>query len=320
MTWFKVDDTLWSNPKVIRLSGDALSLWVRSGSYACQHLTDGRITRQMLRLLGEEHHADELVEACLWRPAVDGWVFHDWADYQETSTEVKERRKSARERQRRRRARSRDGSDDVTRDTPRDTPRESRMLSHGESRGQLTLGDPESKDVTENVRGMSRVTDGVTHGVTPPDLQGSNVSRVTHGGSHGTPTRPDPTSNSVGANAVATSSARDDFPALPNRCTAHAHDENPPACGACRDARLAAERAAEDHAARAAQRRRDELAEHKTQTMAAIEDCDLCDTRGYQGTRVCTHDPDAEARARRGIESARRALAGDPIEDTEDQQ
>ncbi|MCF8605135.1 hypothetical protein L5I01_17410 [Gordonia sp. HY442] len=101
MTWFKVDDGFWSHPKTAALPPAAISLWVKSGAYSCQHLTDGRISPQVLRLLGTRKSARDLVNAGLWHEVDGGWVFHDWSEYQETSGDVLKRRDEAKERQRR---------------------------------------------------------------------------------------------------------------------------------------------------------------------------------------------------------------------------
>ncbi|QIN93655.1 hypothetical protein SEA_DUMPSTERDUDE_67 [Gordonia phage DumpsterDude] len=101
MTWFKVDDGFWSHPKTSTLPAPAIALWVKAGAYSCQHLTDGRITPQVLRLLGSRKSARDLVSAGLWYEVADGWEFHDWSEYQETSSDVRKRREEAKERQRR---------------------------------------------------------------------------------------------------------------------------------------------------------------------------------------------------------------------------
>lgn len=104
MTWFKVDDGFWSHPKTAALSDSAVATWVRAGSYSCQHLTDGFIATAVLRMVGDKDTAGELVTAGLWDIVAGGWQFHDWDEYQETSTAVKERRAAARDRQRKSRA------------------------------------------------------------------------------------------------------------------------------------------------------------------------------------------------------------------------
>lgn len=94
MPWFKVDDGFWSHPKVVELTDSAVALWVRAGSYAALHLTNGRITSGAIRMLGSaKETADELVTAELWEQ-VDArtWQFKDWFDYQPTAEEVADRR------------------------------------------------------------------------------------------------------------------------------------------------------------------------------------------------------------------------------------
>lgn len=90
---------------MISLSDSAVSLWVRAGAYSCQHLTDGYISQQVLRVLhGVDEVVDELVQMELWKQVDGGWVFHDWGEFQETSEAVKTRRERAKERMRKARA------------------------------------------------------------------------------------------------------------------------------------------------------------------------------------------------------------------------
>jgi len=99
MAWFKVDDGFWSHPKTLRLTPDAIALWVRAGAWSCQQLTDGLIEHHVLAMFGSNSSvAAELVDAGYWEEDPAGFVFHDWADYQEASGVVKARRTAARER------------------------------------------------------------------------------------------------------------------------------------------------------------------------------------------------------------------------------
>ena len=141
MTWFRVDDGFYSHPKVLALSPEAVTLWVRAGSYCGKHLTDGYVGKEALYLLrAEDDHALELVSAGLWIKAVNGYQFHDWADYQDTRDTVEKRRESWRKRQNRHRngsplleeeepVHSSPFHSTGTRDTTRDTQRESRRDS-----------------------------------------------------------------------------------------------------------------------------------------------------------------------------------------------
>ena len=49
--WFKVDDGFCMNPKTAMLSNDATALWLRSGTWAAQQLTKGRVPANMIPLL-----------------------------------------------------------------------------------------------------------------------------------------------------------------------------------------------------------------------------------------------------------------------------
>ncbi len=151
MTWFKVDDGFWSHPKVAGLSAEAVALWVRAGSYAAQHLTDGYVTRHALPMLrGLEGHAEELVAATLWRPMNDGWVFHDWHRYQPIRAEVEERRAEWREKKHRQRMSPGDTRGDSrgdSRGTPGRDGKGSSVRtpfpdSHGDSRGESPRDRP----------------------------------------------------------------------------------------------------------------------------------------------------------------------------------
>lgn len=107
MSWFKVDDTLHSHPKVRRAGAAAAGVWVTAGSYCMAYKTDGFVPAWWLDSWGKAGRiaARNLVEAGLWDQVQDGYVFHDWDDYQPTSDEIEQAREKSRERQQRRRRR-----------------------------------------------------------------------------------------------------------------------------------------------------------------------------------------------------------------------
>ena len=116
MVWFKVDDSFWSHPKVLPLSGDALALWVRAGAYCAQQLTDGIVSLQALRMLADRDAAVELTNAGLWEvEPTGGFRFHDWSEYQPTREHVISERAKATERKRRSREASQRASRPVSR-------------------------------------------------------------------------------------------------------------------------------------------------------------------------------------------------------------
>lgn len=89
--WFKVDDSFFSNPKTAMLSDWATALWLRSGSWSAQQLTDGFIPARMVPMFrGSDDSVRELCDVGLWErdDERDGYWFHDWSDYQPDGEEV----------------------------------------------------------------------------------------------------------------------------------------------------------------------------------------------------------------------------------------
>lgn len=115
MVWFKVDDSFHSHPKVLAAEPAALGLWVVAGAWSSANLTDGFVSdRALSRLLpGAAELAERLVACGLWRRAKGGYRFHDWDEYNPSSTDVKKERDAARERMRALRAKRRAAAHDV---------------------------------------------------------------------------------------------------------------------------------------------------------------------------------------------------------------
>ncbi|QKN87568.1 hypothetical protein SEA_HFRANCETTE_42 [Streptomyces phage HFrancette] len=117
MTWFKVDDTAHMHPKLIKATNAALGLWLRAGSYAAQHLTEGIVPGVVAQLYGTAPQARKLVAAGLWhehghtcprcaQPDQGDYVMHDFLVYNPTKEKEQARRDAAADRQRRARDRA----------------------------------------------------------------------------------------------------------------------------------------------------------------------------------------------------------------------
>jgi hypothetical protein len=104
MPWFRLDDSFHSHPKVIAAGNEAIGLYVRCGTHAAQHLTDGFVGRNIVTLYGGDDLAAVLVSTKLWHRARGGWTIHDYLDYNPSREQVERERKEARERMRRRRS------------------------------------------------------------------------------------------------------------------------------------------------------------------------------------------------------------------------
>lgn len=89
MPWFKVDDGLYSHPKWVAASPAAKALWVTAGSWSASQLTDGHVPTYILPVVGgKPKAAQELVELGLWEMNGNGWVFHDWEEFQPSKVDV----------------------------------------------------------------------------------------------------------------------------------------------------------------------------------------------------------------------------------------
>lgn len=94
----------------------------------------------------------------------------------------------------------------------------------------------------------------------------------------------------------------------PSKCDQHPTGTAAP-CRGCADAREAHSEWVRRNQAARYQRAVSERDERHRAERAEIDACSLCDDRGYVGTRVCDHDPDAAKRARAGSAKVRAALA-----------
>lgn len=123
---------------------------------------------------------------------------------------------------------------------------------------------------------------------------------------------PSPTPNSNSLNSGYVSTEGNDASAIeppPAHCPQHIDEPTTAPCRACGDARRTREawdreREIETTLALSAENRR--IAELKAE---AIDECSMCDERGYVGVHPCDHDPDRFARARRGIDLVNETLA-----------
>ena len=90
MPWLKVSDTFMQHDKVLRLSGNAIALWLEASCYANLHLTDGLIKPHVLAMMRFRKFAQELRDVGLWEPDQDGQGdrIHDYLDYNPPASQV----------------------------------------------------------------------------------------------------------------------------------------------------------------------------------------------------------------------------------------
>jgi hypothetical protein len=185
MSWLKVDDDFAAHPKLEqieqRFGVDALAravlVWVAAGCYSAKYHTDGFVSTDRLgRLTALGSKADRaakhLVDVGLWEVAEGGFRFHDWTDYQPSSSEIAEAKRLKNERQKRwRRARAKQKAES-----------ESSYLSRKPQDVDATQ-DASHVDASETV--SSRVTGDVRRDGLETRAQSPSVDAA--------PSRPDPT-------------------------------------------------------------------------------------------------------------------------------
>lgn len=144
MTWVRFDDQASIHRKVAPLDDATYRLWREAIEWCSRNTTDGRIAAK--ELAGTSKRASKararvLVDQGLWHDAghhcdspkcppsgVDGWLIHDYLDYQPSKEQVTAEREAKAERTRRWRDRktggpSRDASPDPSQDAPVMLPR-----------------------------------------------------------------------------------------------------------------------------------------------------------------------------------------------------
>jgi hypothetical protein len=96
--WVKLDDNVADHPKILAAGAPAFALWVAALCWSNRHLTDGRITPVAARSMAASFDLDldataaRLCDVGLWVADGDGFAIHDFADYQPSAAEAREKR------------------------------------------------------------------------------------------------------------------------------------------------------------------------------------------------------------------------------------
>lgn len=338
MAWFKVDDKFHSSKKLIRIPRRirlaAAGLWVIAGSWSASEELDGLVPDHMIEEWGGTPElVDALVAAELWQRVDDGAEFVNWVLFQPTRAENEAKRKWERDRKAQARAAKRakmshrdksgtpwDTDDSTSRPAP--VPEK----DAGTGAGVPGLSQRDSSDLPNlSHRDAENPQVGDVLSGDCPTGTGAVVPLNSQRDSELVPsTRPDPAPFNGGSETGdVTSGISQVSPTNPFRCARHQTTVNPPSCGACAAARTEAQhakslrdaeavRALEQAQADEQAARERELADRQLTIEAAISDidaCHMCNDRGYRGSRVCSHDPEEDARRATGLAKVRAELA-----------
>lgn len=100
-TYFKLDDHLPENPKIIAAGEDAELLYIHGLAYCSRQLTNGVIPKAIVPRLvakGAEKRSQALVANELWIDRGDSFEVHDYLLHQRSREQIENERRKARER------------------------------------------------------------------------------------------------------------------------------------------------------------------------------------------------------------------------------
>lgn len=93
LTWTKLDDGFWSNPKVTQVGLAGAGAYARCLSYCGDQETDGKVPADIARYIGTPAVFKRLVDAGLMRRNGSGFVIPDYLDFN-PSRETLERKRA----------------------------------------------------------------------------------------------------------------------------------------------------------------------------------------------------------------------------------
>jgi hypothetical protein len=112
VAWARLDDGFYDHPKITRVwrrCPGAVGLHARVIAYCARHETDGHILAEIVTGLSplqrdREAQVKALIEEGLWYQGEDGFVIHDYLDYNPSREQINHKRAEDRERKRDQRA------------------------------------------------------------------------------------------------------------------------------------------------------------------------------------------------------------------------
>jgi len=108
MTWARLDDSFYDHPKTLRIWNrcpGAVGLHARAISWCAKHEQDGHLPAAIVESISPvQSDRDEQISALTgegaWHENGDGFVIHDYLDYNPSREEVASKRRKDRERKR----------------------------------------------------------------------------------------------------------------------------------------------------------------------------------------------------------------------------
>jgi hypothetical protein len=93
MPWFRLEDSFYLHPKVMKAGNGPVGLWIRCACWSAQQLTDGKIPMQVVRSMGTRAEIAAVSKAGLWLQVGDEVIIPDYLEFNPSAADVKLKRK-----------------------------------------------------------------------------------------------------------------------------------------------------------------------------------------------------------------------------------
>ncbi|MFG2225352.1 hypothetical protein [Streptomyces sp. NPDC048644] len=215
MPWVRLDDRFPSHRKVALLSDKAFRLYVSGLCWVSENLTEGKILDRELKVIsrirGPKTAAAELVDAGLWERIPDGYLIHDYLEYNPDRARVKADREANAARQkafRERKRTEREAAKKAAEEGPRNADR------NGVTR--------DAEDAPGDTKPTAKRRDGNTNAEenTPEKNGHPQVNAIRNGVSNAAPSRPvlpSPSEKEKEGGQLATRAGTTDLPHIGDR-------------------------------------------------------------------------------------------------------
>lgn len=92
MSWFRLDDRGAFHAKVVGAGNEAYGAWCRAGQWSCAYGTSGVLPRHMAMAIAPDPVWERLITVRLLEAHEDGYLIHDFLEYNPTPEQVAEKR------------------------------------------------------------------------------------------------------------------------------------------------------------------------------------------------------------------------------------
>lgn len=98
MTWVKLDDKFWSNPKVQVIGNEGAGAFARLLSFCGDHMTDGKVPEDTARFIAKPKTLDKLLEYGFLERNGVGYAIPDFLDFNPSREQIEAKREADRRR------------------------------------------------------------------------------------------------------------------------------------------------------------------------------------------------------------------------------